>query len=92
MSDELSVGTGIRVKAGVTAPDLSEFKIEGWTGTIAELTGKKANRKYIIQWDAATVEQMPAAYLEQCERKQLYHLMACLTADDIEADDGPSDG
>ncbi len=88
MSEKLSVGARIRIKSGVTAPDLSEFTIEGWTGTIAETSGKKANRKYIIQWDASTVEKMPPAYLEQCERQQLYHLMACLTADDIAADDG----
>ena len=91
MGSELSVGTRIRVKAGVTAPDLSEFGIEGWTGTIAELTGKKSNRKYIIQWDASTVEKMPPAYLEQCKQKQLYYPMVCLGGDDIEADDSQPD-
>ena len=87
MSAEFSVGMNIRVRAGVSAPDLPEFTVEGWTGTIAELTGKKTNRKYIIQWDDATVAKMPPEYLEQCEQKQLYHLMVCLTADDIEADE-----
>ena len=86
MSDELSVGSKIRVKAGVAAPDLADFSIEGWTGTIVELSGKKAKRKYIIEWDASTVEKLPADFIKQCEEKQLYYVMTCLTADDIELD------
>ncbi len=84
MSDELPVGTRIRVAAGVTAPELPDISIEDWTETITELTGKKANHKYIIAWDASTIKAMPSACLQQCREKQLYHLMASLTADDIE--------
>lgn len=84
MADEFSVGTKICVKPGVTAPDLPEFSIGGWSGTIAEISGKKASRKFIIEWDAATRANMPAAYIEQCAARQLYHLMACLNGNDVE--------
>lgn len=38
----------------------------------------------MIAWDEATLSEMPATYLEQCEEKQLYHLMACLEQEDVE--------
>lgn len=84
MSTEFRAGAAVRVKSGVTAPDLPDFSIDGWTGTVAEVGGKKGARKYFIEWDAATLEAMPQAYTEACEARQLYHLMICLTSADIE--------
>lgn len=84
MTEELAVGTRIRVKPNIAAPDLPDFTIAGWTGTIVELSGKKTNRKYIIEWDAETVDQFPPEYVQQCEAKQLFHLMACLPKQDVE--------
>jgi hypothetical protein len=88
VGDALVVGTRIRVKAGVSAPDVAEVSIEGWTGMVAEIAGKKAERKYIVEWDQATIDAMPPEYLAACERMQLYHIMACLEGDDLEADEG----
>lgn len=85
MSDEFRSGAKVKVKDGVTAPDLPEFTIAGWSGTIAEVGGKKSARKYFIEWDAETLAAMPSEYTDACEEKQLYHLMTCLTADQIEA-------
>ena len=88
LGDALAVGTRIRVRAGVTAPDVAEISIEGWTGVVAEVTGKKAQRKYIVEWDQCTIDNMPPEYLDVCEQKQLYHIMSCLERDDLEpADD-----
>jgi hypothetical protein len=84
MSDEFKTGTAVKVKTGITAPDLPEFSIEGWTGQIVQVGGKKAARKYFIEWDADTLKNMPEAYATACEEKQLYHLMTCLTTDQIE--------
>ncbi len=85
MSDEFRAGKAVKVKDGITAPDLPDFSIAGWSGTIVEVGGKKTARKYFIEWDATTLGAMPAEYTDACEEKQLYHLMTCLTSDQIEA-------
>lgn len=84
MTDELRPGSPVRVKADISAPDLPDFVIAGWTGVIVEVGGKKTARKYFIEWDAETLGAMPSEYTEACEEKQLYHLMTCLAADQIE--------
>lgn len=85
MSGELRAGMAIKVKDGITAPDLPEFSIAGWSGTITEVSGKKTARRYFIEWDSATLDAMSSDYTDACEERQLYHLMTCLTADQIEA-------
>jgi len=85
MSDELRAGMAVRVKDGTTAPDLPEFSISGWSGVITEVGGKKTARRYFIEWDAATLDAMSTEYTDACEERQLYHLMTCLAADQIEA-------
>lgn len=84
MSAGLSPGGKVRVKSGVQAPDLPEFSLAGWTGTVTQVTGKKGAQKVFIEWDEATLGRMDANYLKACEEKQLYHLMACLTAEELE--------
>ena len=87
MSAGLKPGIRIRVKEGTPAPDLSDHSIGGWTGTITQVAGKKEKQKIFIEWDAATLEAMSPEYLQACEEKQLYHLMACLGPDQLEPAD-----
>ena len=84
MSDEFSVGSQVKIKEGVSAPDLPEFTLAGWTGTVMERAGKKNARKYMIEWDQSTLDRMPPKYLKQCQEQKLYHLMVCLTGDALE--------
>jgi ribosomal protein L21E len=77
-------GTRIRVKPSVNSPDFPEISFEGWTGAIVETSGKAPDLKLTIEWDQATVDAMPANYLQRCEAQQLYHLMACLAADQVD--------
>ena len=84
MSASLSTGTKVRVKDGVLAPDLPEFEIGGWTGTITQVTGKKEKQKFFLEWDEPTLSAMDEKFKQACEAKQLYYLMSCLTKDDIE--------
>lgn len=86
-TDTLSAGSRVRVKTGTNAPEFTEVCIEGWTGIITEIAGRKAGIRYMIEWDDATLDAMPPSYVELCEQKQLYYRMACLTGDDIEAMD-----
>ena len=84
----LSVGTKVRVRAGVAAPEFPEVSCAGWTGEIAELTGKKADPKFLIEWDDETLRRMPPDYVRQCEQKQLFYRMACFGPDEVEPLDG----
>lgn len=81
-----AAGTRIKVKPGVCAPESAETSIAGWTGTIFEVNGKKTTVQYIVEWDEPTVQNMPPAYLAKCEAAGLYHKMACLSPQDIEAE------
>ena len=84
MSGKLGKGSRIRVKDGVTAPDLPEFAISGWTGIVAEVSGRGGKKKFFVEWDSDTVGSMPSEYVDECEKKQLYHMMACLTEPALE--------
>ena len=77
-------GSRIRVKPGIQSPEFPEISLAGWAGTVAEVSGKPPSQKVVLEWDAATLAAMPADYLEKCESQQLYHIMACLNADDVE--------
>ena len=84
-SAKLKVGTAIRVREGISVPELPDFSCAGWSGTVLEVRKKKDGSQFIIEWDDPTLEQkMPAAYQQQCEEQGLFFRMACLTADDIE--------
>jgi hypothetical protein len=85
MAADFSAGSPVKVKEGVNAPDLPEHSIAGWTGTITQASGKKGARKIFIEWDDATLDAMSDSFKQACEEKQLYHLMVCLTEEDIEA-------
>lgn len=84
-TNRLSPGTNIRVKAGVCVPEFPEIPCEGWSGRIVELTGKKSNPKYVIEWDEQTLHSLPASYVDECEQKGLFYRMACFKGDEIEA-------
>jgi hypothetical protein len=77
-SDALPIGTRIRVKPGTTVPEFPELTCGGWTGTIADSSGKKPDTKYIVEWDDPTLALLPESYVKLCESRGLYHRMVCL--------------
>jgi hypothetical protein len=81
-------GAHVRVKPGVTAPELPDVLCAGWTGQIAERVGKKTDPKYVVAWDDATLAALPEGYRERCEQKGLLYEMSCFAADDLEPADG----
>jgi hypothetical protein len=83
-SAKLAAGARVRVKPGTVAPEMPEVPIEGWSGTVAELTGPKANPRFIIEWDDVTVVRIPANYRQACEQQGLLYSMACLGGDDLD--------
>jgi len=79
------VGTTVRVKEGVVVPEYPEFSCAGWTGSVVELSGKKKNPKYIIEWDEKTLGEIPDEYREKCEEAGMYFRMACLMGNELES-------
>lgn len=82
---KLSVGSKIQVKTGTAVPEFPEFACDGWAGVIREVSGKRPQARYIIEWDDRTLEKMPSAYREKCEEQGLYFRMACLDANTLES-------
>ena len=77
-------GTRIRVKPGVNSTEFPEICLAGWSGTVVETSGKPPALSVIVEWDATTLSSMPADYVAKCESQQLYHVMASLSASDVE--------
>ena len=80
----LEEGARIRVKPDVMSPDFPDVSFAGWTGSVAEVSGKPPAQKFIVEWDGTTIAAMPADYVSRCEAQMLFHAMACLAANDIE--------
>ena len=84
---KLSPGQPIRIKAGVTVPEFPEVSCAGWTGVILEVTGKKADPQYVIEWDAASLDAMPQSYKDECEAKNYMFSYSCFSLSDLESVD-----
>jgi hypothetical protein len=84
MTGKLSVGAGVCVKQGVTAPDVPEVDVAGWTGTITQIKKSKDGKRCFVEWDEDTLAAMPAQYLQVCQDRMLYHRMACFSTEDLE--------
>lgn len=83
-ADNLAPGARVQVRPGVSVPEFPDVSCAGWTGVVVELVGKKADAKCVVEWDEATVAQMPRAYVEDCEKQNLFYRMACLARDELE--------
>lgn len=82
---KFSEGARIRVREGVMSPEFSDVSLTGWTGTVFEVSGKAPPLQCVIEWDQTTLGQMPADYVARCEAQGLYHLMACLSEEELDA-------
>lgn len=80
---KFEVGARVKVLPGVCSPEFPDFPLEGWSGTICEVSGKKTPVNYVIEWDEATLNAMPNPYLERCETDGLYFKMICLPEESL---------
>lgn len=83
-ASKFRVGTAVRVVEGVCSPDFPDIAFSGWTGTIVELTGKKSDPRYILEWSPDTLAAMPDEYRRRCEEHGLLYSMACLEREQLE--------
>jgi hypothetical protein len=84
----LSPGQPIRIKPGITAPEFPDVSCGGWTGVIMERIGKKTDPQYVVEWDEATLNIMPASYKDQCEARNLMYSYSCFSSSDLEVLEG----
>jgi hypothetical protein len=88
LTAKFSVGTGVRVKIGVTLPDLPGIPLGNWTGTISERFADQTPVTYAIKWNEATLDDMPSIYRQRCERDGYEWDAVSLNEDEIEEDKG----
>jgi hypothetical protein len=60
---KFAVGSQVRVKNGVTAPNSPDMPIGGWSGIVYQASGTI----YLIHWDRVTLEAIDPSYRRQCE-------------------------
>ncbi len=76
-------GQRVRVKDGVKMPESDSVGIAAWTGTVVE-AGAGETPQLIIEWDAASIANIPETYQAHCDAHGLFAGMACLTFTDVE--------
>ena len=60
---KFAIGSMIRVKKGVIAPNCPKVPVGGWVGTVSQLSGGRC----LIKWGMATLEAIPIVYRELCQ-------------------------
>lgn len=60
---KFAVGSMIRVKKGVIAPNCPKVPLGGWVGIVSQLSGSTC----LIKWSMATLEAIPIIYRNLCK-------------------------
>jgi hypothetical protein len=68
VEDEKSRDREVRVKTGVTLPDLPDIPLGNWAGTISNIFVNQTPVTYEIKWNRRTLDGMPSIYRKRCER------------------------
>lgn len=80
----LPVNSRIRVRAGVTFPEVPEQEISGWEGTILRVVSTDGETFYLVEWSPEVTEMMSDELLQICRQRQLHHQMAFVSACHVE--------
>lgn len=89
-SAKFSVGTDVRVKTGVTLPDMPDIPLGNWAGTVSQSFADETPPAYEIKWSRRTLDNMPSIYRKRCERDGYEWDTVWLNEDDLELDTGVS--
>ena len=76
----MKVGDSVRVKAGVTDPDLF-FAIGGWQGRVREIDG---GGTVDIEWDSLTLQAMGIDLVIRCDNANLDWRFMTLSQNEVE--------
>ena len=64
MLPKYAIGSQVRVKRGVTAPNYSDMPLAGWCGKVSQVSGTI----YLVHWSGATLEAVRSSYGERLQR------------------------
>ena len=78
-----SAGSRVRVKSGVTDPDLPDLPLGDWTGTVAQVEMGDLTT-YLIRWSRQTLRTVPPALREYCEKEDAALDRIWLLEEDLE--------
>lgn len=81
---KFTVGSHVRVKKGVTAPNCPEMPMGGWCGQVYQASGTIC----FVHWNEATLEAIHSIYHERSQRDDADFRVMWLRADVLEADPG----
>lgn len=80
----LKINDIVAVKPGTKDPDFDNLEISGWQGRITEVDTSNPDDVLIdIEWDAATLKNMPTAFLKACFRDGYDHGNMTLGISDV---------
>ena len=82
-----SAGDAVRVKPGVTDPDIPDIPFGGWAGAISEVEDDDP-RSYLIALNERTLKSIHPIYRKRCERDGLEAEQVWMLEEDLEPDDG----
>ncbi len=76
----------VKVKEGILEPDTEAFSIGGWQGRIIAIRESENESTVIdIEWDSATLRNMPTHFIEECEEEGFDWASMGLYPEDVEA-------
>ena len=78
------VGSEVRVKRGVTAPNCPDVPMGGWCGKVYQMSGTI----YMVHWSEATLEAIHSVHREQWRRNGEDFRVMWLQESALEADSG----
>ncbi len=75
----------VRVKRGVKDPDMEKYDLSGWQGYIRDIDEESGEEALVaIEWDAETLEKMPASFVRESLRDGYDFDLMSLGVSDIE--------
>jgi hypothetical protein len=81
---EIAVGSEVRVKKGITAPNRPDMPMGGWHGKVYDVSGTIC----LVHWSEATLEAIRSIHREQRRRDGVDLRVMWLQASELEADLG----
>ena len=81
---KFAVGSRVRAKKGVTAPNDPDMPLGGWLGTVSQVSGSI----YLVHWSGETLEAAGPHYRERWRREGVDFRAVWLQEQALEADPG----
>ena len=81
---KFAVGSQVRVKKGVTAPNHADMPLGGWCGRVYQASGAMC----LVHWSEATLEAIHSIHRERWQRDGVDFRVMWLQENVLDADSG----